>query len=322
MSRSKCLRSAQVLHKPRLVVHADWGSSPAKRRMARAVLGEDGIYAAFAPESVGELHSYLETLLRQAGGGAVVVGFDFPIGVPCAYAANCCIYNFVHVLPQLGANEWAYFYRLAELPQEIAVWRPFYPYRPGNAKQKHLTDRLCVDSIDQLLRHCERARPGRPAASPLFWTLGAKQVGRAAISGWRDVLGPALRSRESDLAIWPFDGALTELIRPGRVVVAETYPAEFYTHFGIQLKSKGLQAERARAALALLEWAAQHGLRVDPKLEVMIRDGFGTANGGDDLFDAVIGLFGMLNVILGLRSEGFPPHRVRMTEGWILGQVE
>lgn len=311
-----------MLHRPRLVVHADWGSSPAKRWMARAMLGRDGSYFAVAPEPVGELHSFLETLSRQAGGGAVVAGFDFPIGVPCAYAANCCIYNFVHVLPQLGANEWADFYRLAEHPWEIRFGRPFYPYRPGNAKQKHLTDGLCVDNIYQLLRECERARPGRPAASPLFWTLGAKQVGRAATSGWRDVLGPALRSGELDLAVWPFDGALTELIRPGRVVVAETYPAEFYTHFGIQLISKGLQAERAGAAPALLSWAAQHGLRLDPKLELMMRDGFGPANGGDDLFDALVGLFGMLNVILGVRSEGFPPDKVRMTEGWILGQVE
>lgn len=310
-----------MLHKPRLVVHADWGSSPSKRWMARAELGEDGTYAAFAPEPVGELHSFLERLLRQAGGGAVVAGFDFPIGVPCAFAVNCCIFNFVRLLPQLGTGVWADFYRLAERPQEIATWRPFYPYRPGNAKQKHLTEGLCVDNIYQLLRQCEWVRPGRPAASPLFWTLGAKQVGRAAISGWRDVLGPALRLRELDLATWPFDGALMELIRPGRVVVAETYPAEFYTHLGIKLISKGEWSQRAGAAPALLGWAEQHDLRVDRRLESLIRDGFGTANGGDDPFDAVVGLFGMLNVILGLRSEGLPPDSIRMTEGWILGQT-
>jgi hypothetical protein len=63
--------------------------------------------------------------------------------------------------------------------------------------------------------------------------VGGQQVGKAAISGWRDVLGPAVRSAEMDVAIWPFAGPLFDLFRPGRAVIAESYPAEFYTHLGV-----------------------------------------------------------------------------------------
>jgi len=41
---------------------------------------------------------------------------------------------------------------------------------------------------------------------------------------------------------------------------------------------------------------------------------------GDDAFDAVVGLFGMLQVCLGQRGSGGPDDRaIREIEGWILG---
>jgi hypothetical protein len=79
-----------------------------------------------------------------------------------------------------------------------------------------------------LRRRCELAQPGRRAACSIFWTLGGQQVGKAAIAGWKEVLIPALDDTEIDLRLWPFDGSLSELVARGRVVVAETYPAEFY----------------------------------------------------------------------------------------------
>ena len=43
--------------------------------------------------------------------------------------------------------------------------------------------------------------------------------------------------------------------------------------------------------------------------------------GGEDPFDAVAGLFGMVNVLLGRRAAGVPgrDEAVRRVEGWILG---
>src|SRR5215469_1950241 len=71
---------------------------------------------------------------------------------------------------------------------------------------------------------------GSQAACPLFWTLGASQVGKGAIVGWREVLAPALRDDEAVL-LWMFDGRLCELLRPGTIVIAETYPTECYGWF-------------------------------------------------------------------------------------------
>ena len=54
-----------------------------------------------------------------------------------------------------------------------------------------------------------------------------------------------------------------------------------------------------------------------------IRDGFGGGANGEDRFDATVGLFGMLNVALGLRPPGDPAERVLCrVEGWILGQAQ
>lgn len=52
---------------------------------------------------------------------------------------------------------------------------------------------------------------GRNAACPLFWTLGANQVGKGAIIGWRDVLSPALHD-DKGVFLWLFDGFLDDLL--------------------------------------------------------------------------------------------------------------
>jgi hypothetical protein len=48
-----------------------------------------------------------------------------------------------------------------------------------------------------------------------FWTLGGNQVGKGALSGWKEFLRPA---RElTTVHIWPFDGSFEELLgRAGR----------------------------------------------------------------------------------------------------------
>ena len=46
----------------------------------------------------------------------------------------------------------------------------------------------------------------------------------------------------------------------------------------------------------------------------------GSEPGADDPFDAVVGLFGLLNVVRGARASGEPDDPVvRRIEGWILG---
>jgi mannose-6-phosphate isomerase-like protein (cupin superfamily) len=221
-------------------------------------------------------------------------------------------------LPELGRGEWARFFDIAERPDEISLHRPFYPRRPGGTSREHLYAGLGLDGA-ALLRTCDRATATRRAAAPLFWTLGAQQVGAGAIVGWRDVLQPALADNALDVALWPFDGPLEELFVPGRLVIAETYPTEIYGQLGISFAAGGKRQEAARAATgaALALWAGRLGLELEPELEQGLRRGFRS----DDAFDAVIGLFGMLNIVTKYHAPGEPEdERIRRIEGWMLGQ--
>jgi hypothetical protein len=50
-----------------LVYHADWGTKEEKRWCARATLGTDGHYTAFAPKLVDNLGSLIGQLRTEAG---------------------------------------------------------------------------------------------------------------------------------------------------------------------------------------------------------------------------------------------------------------
>jgi len=311
---------------PEIVIHADWSVDPAKRWCARAVRLASGGYTALPPQPVGALDDFLPALLAAAGpGGTVFAGFDFPLGLPDAYAVAARIDDFSAALPGFGRGRWREFYEPATRPGEISLQRPFYPARPGGSRHRHLYEALGFSSIAPLRRRCDRPTATRLAASPLFWTLGGQQVGKAAISGWRDLLAPARRRREA-LTLWPFDGALAELLdRPG-MVAAETYPGEIYSHLRLRIgaanKSKRRQADRRDDATTLLAWAAAAGVEIAAALAADIRDGFGGDAAGEDRFDTTVGLFGMLNVVLGRRAPGDPAEPVlRHDEGWILGQA-
>jgi len=302
--------------RPSLVAHADWGSQPRSRWIARG--RRRGSWQASRPEPVGDVPTLLSRLAAEAAGGCVLVGFDFPIGLPAAYAERAGITSFREALPELGRGSWARFFEPAERPEEISLHRPFYPRRGGGTRHEHLRRGLGLD-WPALLRACDRATPTRRVAAPIFWTLGGQQVGKGAIVGWRDALQPALNDPELDVALWPFDGPLEELFAPGRVVIAETYPTEFHAHLGVDVGRAGKRQRPARAetGAALLMWSRRRGVELEPELEEELRTGFVS----DDAFDAVVGLFGMLNVMMKYRAPGEPDDdRVRRIEGWMLGQ--
>lgn len=223
--------------------------------------------------------------------------------------------------------------------EQISLYRPFYPQRPGGARREHLMSALGL-TWEDLLRTCERTQSDRQAACALFWTLGASQVGKAAISGWQEILSPALRSGARDLVLWPFDGPFHQLVGPGRIVIVETYPAEYYSHLELlpqelapgQKWSKRRQSDRVRSGQLLLHKAREMEVALHPELSEAMSDGFGSPvlamphgpgdNHGEDRFDAVVGLFGMLSVVLGWRDPCDPTDKkIRTIEGWILGQA-
>jgi len=309
-----------TLARPALVFHADWGSEKSKRWCARATLGADGRYTASGPDPVGNPSSLLRSLRDEAGElKTIFAGFDFPIGVPAHFAERAGITRFRDFLPLLGSGIWKDFYSVCDQPEEISAYRPFYPN--GRYKGRLLEDLLCghgVSSRQPLLRQCERASDGHLEASCLFWTLGGKQVGKAALIGWREVL---VRAVQEDLVrIWPFDGNIEFLLQSGSIVVAETYPAEYYKWFaGDRPRKKTDTESRKRFGPHLLEWAHGHGVTVERRLELAIGDGF--PKGKDDAFDAVVGLFGILQICLGERVLYEPKDvGVLELEGWILGR--
>jgi hypothetical protein len=290
---------------PDLVIHADWGTAPEKRWAAEARLQVDH-YIATAPTVAA---NPVLTALREPR--RAIVGFDFPIGIPKTYAARVGVSSFVELLPQLGRGDWRHFFTPASRPEEISLYRPFYPRRPGGTTQRHLLDALGISSMDELRRSCERAHRTRRAAEVLFWTLGPKQVGRAAIAGWRDVLIPSLR----DIRLWPFHGLLGDLV-DAPVVICETYPSEFYGHLG--LPREKTEAVRRSAAPAVMAVVEQLDVTIDPR----VREGICRGFTNDDAYDAFVGLLGMLNVVLGNRVEApLLTEDARKVEGWILGQT-
>lgn len=288
-----------------VVVHADWGTAPAKRWAAEA-RRIDGVWVAAAPRPVPDPAALL------APGDERLVGFDFPIGLPVVYARMVGIEDFLLALPEFGHGEWASFYLPAASPDEISLHRPFYPRRPGGTRHVHLHAGLGVSSMDDLRRECDRAHASRGPAEALFWTLGPRQVGRAAIAGWRDLLAPAV----DRLRVWPFHGTLHDLAAEGGVVVCETYPSEFYGHLG--LPRAKTHAARLKAAEPLIAAAGRIGIELDSRALENVQSGFVN----DDAYDAFVGLIGMLNVLQGFRGEGdVSRSAVRRVEGWMLGRA-
>ena len=306
--------------RPTHIYHADWGTAPSKRWLARATLNADDRYTVHAPALIEDYVNMIPSIRKQIDdGGCALVGFDFPIGIPASYAVQAGVSAFKPFLRELGNREWADFYNVATVRSEISLRRPFYPFSPGGKRQAHLLEALGLNEIDDLRRECEKKHAGRRAACSLFWTLGANQVGKGAIVGWRDVVAPALNNGK-DVFLWPFDGDLIDLLQPGMIVVVETYPAECYGWFLTEsLRGKGKQEVRRAVGSHLTKWAASLDLSLEPNLLGMIENGFPE---GDDAFDAVVGLIGMIEVVTGRRQPGEPnENRIRLLEGWILGQV-
>lgn len=308
--------------RPALVLHADWSTDPRKRWVAAAMLTGDG-YRLSEP-TLAEADHLVENAVRQAKNGSVVLGFDFPIGIPRAYAELAHIDDFLSVLPELGVGHWPRFYDLASRPDEIAVQRPFYPARPGGTAHAHLTGGLGVRDMDDLLRRCDFGDGRRNKACALFWTLGGNQVGRAAISGWRRVLVPAIRTLKGDLGVWPFQGGFAQLMASRSCVITETYPADACVQLGLSAPGRGWSKrnrdDRVARCKMLRHWANDQPIDLQP-LTAMLDDGCGADRCGEDRFDAVVGLLGMVGVILGRQPDSTPRDMfVHTVEGWILGQ--
>jgi hypothetical protein len=304
---------------PDRILHADWSVSSGKRRVATAVRSRRGWRVeAVRPWADADRAALL------SGGESLLAGFDFPVGVPRAYARRASVTSFPELLPMLGRpGRWSAFYDVCATPDEVSLHRPFYP-RNGRerGRRSHLEAGLGL-SYPELLRACERATATRRSACSLFWLTGPQQVGRAAIHGW----GLIARAVERGAALWPFHGRLPDLIAAGGTTIAEAYPAEFYGRLGLPTHrgpgrrwSKRRQVDRARVVGPALAWADRHGVEVHADVTASAEDGFGRGADGEDRFDALIGVLGMIAVLMSGEDRHPDDPDIRRVEGWILGQ--
>ncbi len=317
------MRHAPIVTVPAATIaaHADWSIDARKRWLAVARRDGDAWHLA-APQPVGEVATLCPRLRAWAGGGAVALGVDLPLGLPRCYVARHGLSGDFPAFLRGLATRPGFFDVCAEL-KDIGANRPFYPARGlrGMTRAAHAAA-LGLDGPAGLSRLCDRATAERPAGAPLFWTLGANQTGKAAISAWRDWLLPALASPHPP-RLWPFDGDFRALLAPGAVAVAETYPAEALRQLGLKLAGSK-RRQRDRAALAEPLAAAMARLRVAPApaLSAAMADGFGARPNGEDQLDCVLGVLAVINVLAGHRPDAPPPDPwLRRWEGWVLGQT-
>ena len=274
-------------------------------------------------EPVGELATLFARLRDEAAGGPVALGVDFPIGLPRDYAARHAagLPDFPAFLRSLAQRPE--FLQVCSGLDEVGPARPFYPRR-GVRGMTRLSHAQALGMPDAALLHraCDRATADRPAGAPLFWTLGANQTGKAAISAWRDLLLPALASPDPP-ALWPFQGPFRSLLRQGGIAIAETYPAEAMRQLGLRMGgSKRRHADRAALAPALRAVMERLGAEPEPGLDRLLSQGFGTDAAGEDRLDCLLGVLCVVLVLSGSRPDTAPSDPwVQRWEGWVLGQA-
>ena len=299
------------------LVHADWSVDPKKRWLASACW-HDGACRIDAVEPVGDLATRWTQWSDAAA--ATLVGFDLPIGLPRSYLALRKIPTFRAFLAQALAGGAADFFEVAEAAAEISPRRPFYPLRAGprgTVKRDHLAQGIGLP-LDALMRACDR----RAGAECLFFTLGPRSVGKAALTMWHELLLPTLE-RETPPRLWPFDGGLADLLAPGRVVFAECWPTLSARRLGLVGPGRSKRSASDRAAMAAVLIDALQAREVDmaPAVRDALLAGLPFGRSGEDAFDALLGLWGMIAVLrgeIGEMQSGLA-QELREAEGWMLG---
>ena len=200
---------------PDVVAHADWSVSAAKRWVAVAAPSTTGA-TSWRPSSPSV--SAGERLARSGGAE--------PIVWPTA-TVRCCSGSICHSGCQWptaagpGSPTWRSGCRVdADLGRSGRrqhhrrrsrrlgrCTRPVPAAPAATTSSKRPWGR---DRSTSCAAPASANRRSTRAACPVFWTLGANQVGRGAVLAWREVV------REGGCRLWPFDGDLPSLVRGGR----------------------------------------------------------------------------------------------------------
>jgi hypothetical protein len=126
------------------VFHADWSCDPKKRWLAAAERRGDA-WKVDAPKPASTTAELLILMHRcRQNSCRALFGFDLPIGLPITFGRQIEFEGFVHALSEFGGGPWQAFFRVADRPEEVSIWRPFYPNtsRIGRQNRRQKADAL------------------------------------------------------------------------------------------------------------------------------------------------------------------------------------
>lgn len=104
------MTSVRIRALPSLVIAADWSTDEKKRWMVRAERVDPHVYFVYPPEPVGDCTTLISRLRSQVREGeSLLIGFDFPIGLPAAYAKAVGVTSFRKAMSQFGRDQWKRF---------------------------------------------------------------------------------------------------------------------------------------------------------------------------------------------------------------------
>ena len=97
-----------------VVAHCDWSMDRKKRWMSVA-FRDGGRWQVHGPELVGDTMTLIDRMkARSVEKGSLLLGFDFPIGLPMAYARATELGSFREALASFGSGIWSDWYSVAD----------------------------------------------------------------------------------------------------------------------------------------------------------------------------------------------------------------
>ena len=136
------------------LIHADWSISPTKRWAAQAQQ-QDGRWQVAMPIPVGPVPELLDRVCTAGKNERVLLGFDFPIGLPSAYGMLTGFRSFREAFPAFGSGPWSAFFDVCENGADVSLHRPFYRKRCEEAhlptRPLNMLGRLGVGSFEPAL---------------------------------------------------------------------------------------------------------------------------------------------------------------------------
>jgi hypothetical protein len=138
----------------------------------------------------------------------ILITVDVPLGLPADYAEVRKLNGgFLSWLSHRPGKDWRKLVVNSIAEQDAR--HPFVVFKKDEKKAEGKFP----------LRRCEELTKGES----LYWCVGGKQVGKAALQFWHDALIPLRDEFQDKLAVWPFESTKRK-----SVIVAECYPAMLY----------------------------------------------------------------------------------------------